>query len=303
MSRVLVTGATGFVGRRAVELLREQGHEVHAVARTQGLPASGVTWHTADLLDAAAANEVVQAAGATQLLHFAWYAVPGKFWSAAENERWVGATLGLLESFASAGGTRAVMAGTCAEYRWDGELLDELSSPIEPSTLYGRCKAATLGEATRIAAEHGVSLAWGRIFFMYGPAEHPSRLVASVARGLLRGERVPTTKGSQVRDFLHVDDVAGAFAALLESGVQGPVNIASGLPSTVREIVTLTASAAVGLDRVDFGALPMRAEDPARILGDPVRLTDEVGFRPTISLAEGLGATVDWWREHLTDEV
>jgi len=302
VSRVLVTGATGFIGRRAVGLLCEQGHVVHAVARTPGAPAPGVTWHTADLLDPAAANRVAMTAGASHLLHFAWYAVPGKFWTAAENERWVDATLHLLGAFATEGGVRAVMAGTCAEYRWDSELLQELSSPIEPSTLYGRCKAATLSDATRLAAERGVSLAWGRIFFMYGPAEHPSRLVASVARGLLRGQRVPTTEGSQVRDFLHVDDVAGAFERLLDSRVEGPVNIASGLPSTVREIVTLTAAAAGGLDRVDFGALPMRAADPARILGNPARLRDEVGFRPQIPLAEGLGATVEWWREQISDQ-
>jgi nucleoside-diphosphate-sugar epimerase len=193
------------------------------------------------------------------------------------------------------------MAGTCAEYRWDSAQLQELSSPIEPATLYGRCKAAAHSGATQLAIEHGISLAWGRIFFLYGPAEHPSRLVASVARELLRGERVATTEGSQVRDFLHVSDVAGAFATLLESQVEGPVNIASGLPCTVKEVITLIAAAAGGLDRVDFGSLPMRANDPARIVANPTRLSDEVGFQPRITLADGLGATVDWWREHITD--
>ncbi len=72
------------------------------------------------------------------------------------------------------------------------------------------------------APELAIELAWGRVFFLYGPGEAPGRLVASVARALLAGERAATGDGTQIRDFLHVDDVAGAFAALLDSDVTGP---------------------------------------------------------------------------------
>jgi nucleoside-diphosphate-sugar epimerase len=302
MSRVLVTGATGFIGRRAVTVLRDHGYEVHAIARRPDPSCRGITWHRADLLEPRAATDVAFAARASHLLHLAWYAVPGLFWTASENERWVTASLRFLDAFATAGGERAVMAGTCAEYGWDGEPLDERHSAIAPSTLYGRCKDATRRAASELADRRGISLAWGRIFFVYGPGEHPSRLVSSVARALVRGERVSTTEGSQVRDFLHVDDVARAFAQLLESGVEGPVNIASGEPRTVREVVTLIATAAGGLDRVDFGALPIRTGDPARIVGNPTRLTTEVSFRPAIALPDGLAATVGWWRESIAQE-
>ena len=132
--------------------------------------------------------------------------------------------------------------------------------------------------------------------------EHPDRLVASVASGLLRGERVATSEGSQVRDFMHVDDVAGAFVTLVEGEVQGPVNIASGQPTTVRDVITLVAEAAGGLDRVDFGALPMRAGEPSRIVGAADRLQAEAGFGPRIGLAAGLTATVEWWRAQVARE-
>ncbi len=297
MTRVLVTGAAGFIGRRATALLRDRGHEVHAVGRATGQRVSGVTWHAADLLDPCAPSRVVRAAEATHLLHLAWYAVPGLFWTAPENDRWVDASLRLLDAFLEAGGQRAVMAGTCAEYRWEGQVLHERTSAIEPATRYGRCKDATRRAAAQIARGRGASFAWGRIFFLYGPHEHPSRLVPSVARGLLQGQQVPTSDGWQVRDFLHVDDVAGAFVRLVEGDVEGPINIGSGKPATVKEVITLVAQAAGGLDRVNFGALPMRDGEPAHIVADVGRLLDEVGFRPEIGLADGLTTTVDWWRQ------
>jgi nucleoside-diphosphate-sugar epimerase len=297
VTRVLVTGAGGFIGRRAVAALVASGHDVHAVGRSAGAEGPGVTWHVADLVAPGEAEGVTAKARAEALLHLAWYAVPGRYWTAPENEAWIGASLRLLRGFAAAGGTRAVLTGTAAEYRWGGELLSETGTPLDPATLYGACKHATHVAARAAAAQLGIGLAWARVFFLYGPEEEPGRLVADVARRLLAGERVATTDGTQVRDFLHVDDVAGALAALLASDVCGAVNVASGRPRSVRDVITAVATAAGGLDRVDFGALPQRPGDPPRIVADVGRLRDEVGFAPAVELEEGVAATVRWWRE------
>jgi len=296
MSRILLTGASGFIGSNALELLLADGHEVHAVARRSGAPREGVVWHERDLLAPGSPEQLARTVGAEQLLHLAWYAEPGRFWSAPENERWIDATLRLLRAFGEAGGGRAVLAGTCAEYAWGDELLSEDSTPLAPGTLYGACKHATHIAAAAVAEELGVSLAWGRIFFLYGPGEEPGRLVSDVARGLLRGEDVPTTEGLQRRDFMHVRDVAGAMVALLLSQVDGAVNIASGEPVEVREIITLIASQARAADRVGFGALPQRPGEPEVIAGDPRRLRDAVGFHPAVGLQQGIAETVGWWR-------
>ncbi len=303
MSRVLLTGASGFIGAHAVDALLARGYEVHAVARQAGGPREGVVWHEADLLEPDAAERLAREAHASRLLHFAWYAVPGSFWSTRENERWIDASLRLLRAFGEAGGRRVVMAGTCAEYRWGAEVLREQdtplgeATPLEPATLYGACKHATHLACTAVAEQLGIPLAWGRVFFLYGPGEHPGRLVSSVTRGLLAGEEVPTTDGHQKRDFMHVGDVAGAFAALLDSPVTGAVNIASGEPVAVRDVVTLIAQAAGGLERVRIGELPSRAGEPDVIGGDTRRLSEEVGFQPAIGLEQGVSETVAWWRE------
>jgi nucleoside-diphosphate-sugar epimerase len=302
VTRVLVTGASGFVGAHAVDALLAGSHEVHAVARRGGAPRDGVVWHEADLLERGAAERLTAAAKASALLHLAWYAVPGSFWAAAENERWIDASLRLLRAFGAAGGRRAVMAGTCAEYRWGVDVLRERDTPsgpataLEPATLYGACKHATHIAATAVAEQLDVSLAWGRIFFLYGPGEPTGRLVSSVVQSLLAGEEVATTDGHQRRDFLHVADVAGAFATLLDSPLTGALNIASGEPVPVRDIVELIEQAAGVPGGVRFGALPTRPDEPDVIAGDAQRMREELGFRPIIGLEQGLAETVAWWR-------
>jgi nucleoside-diphosphate-sugar epimerase len=148
-----------------------------------------------------------------------------------------------------------------------------------------------------LAERADLSLAWGRIFFLYGPREDPRRLVASVARALVASERASTSAGTQRRDFLHVDDVARAFAALLDSDVGGAVNIASGEAVTVRSIAEQLARASGRPDLLKVGALADRPDDPPIIAADVGRLRGEVGFRPSFSLEDGLAATVSWWRD------
>jgi nucleoside-diphosphate-sugar epimerase len=297
--RVLVTGASGFIGRRALGALSRRGFEVHAVTRG-GAPGDApdeVAWHAADLLDGAARRGLLEAIGASHLLHLAWYAESGSFWSARENAPWVAATVGLVDEFAAAGGRRAVLAGTCAEYDWSAPQPLAEDAPLRPATYYGICKDATRRVVAGLAEQDGIGLAWGRIFFLYGPREDERRLVASVARALVAGERAPTSAGTQRRDFLHVDDVAGAFAALLDSAVLGAVNIASGEAVEVRRIVEELGRAAGRGELLDVGALPARPDEPAELAADVTRLHDEVGFVPRIGLERGLRETLAWWRD------
>ena len=151
--------------------------------------------------------------------------------------------------------------------------------------------------AEAVARQLGVSLAWGRIFFLYGPGEAPARLVHSVARGLLNGEQVPTTDGLQLRDFMHVRDVASAFVALLSGDLRGAVNIASGQAVAVGDLVRLIARETGGVEGVRFGALDRRAGEPERIVADVERLRDAVGFTPATGLREGVAETVAWLRD------
>jgi nucleoside-diphosphate-sugar epimerase len=292
MSRVMLTGATGFIGRHTLVALAEAGHEVHAVARKCGPELNGVTWHEVDLLEGC---EVVGETEPEILVHLAWYAEHGKFWASPENVRWVEASLALLRAFAAVGGGRAVMAGTCAEYEWSREVYAEDAS-LRPATLYGAAKHGLHTVAAAYAEQAGLSLVWGRLFFLYGPDEAPERFVPSLVRRLLAGEPAPMTAGTQRRDFLHTADAGAAFAALAVSEVVGPVNVASGEAVLLCELAARIERRVGGPELLQVGARPMPEGEPPALVADVTRLRREVGWSPAIGLDDGLDGVIEWWR-------
>lgn len=298
MNRVLVTGASGFIGRWALPALERRGYEVHAVDLHPAPPGTvGATWHVADLHDRGAVQKALDAVRPTHLLHLAWYVVPKRFWASPDNLDWIGTSLHLVRAFREAGGERAVIAGTCAEYDPDQGWCSEAVTPLAPNTLYGTAKDALRRVVEAYAKESGLAWAWGRIFLLYGPNEHPDRLVPAVARAVLRGEPTRCTHGNQVRDLMHVEDVADAFAALLDApAVHGPVNIATGHAITLRNVVHTVARAASAPELARFGDVPAPAGESPFLVADVRRLRDEVGFTPRHQLATGLKEVVEWWR-------
>jgi nucleoside-diphosphate-sugar epimerase len=298
MKRVLLTGAGGFIGRQCLSFLVNAGFEVHALSRTPRDNAHNVHWHTLNLLDEGSPERIVGDVQPTHLLHMAWYAEPGRYWTALENFHWVRASIALLDAFATHGGRRVVMAGTCAEYDWRYGWCSEGVTPTAPTTVYGTCKHSLREMLEAYCRERGLSCAWGRIFFLYGPHEHPSRLVSYVARSLLAGELARCSSGEQFRDFLHVEDVAGAFAAILGSEIQGAVNIGSGVPIAIKAVVQAIGEKIGASDKISLGAQPLAKNDPPLLVADVGRLSGEVGWYPKWSLSEGLDATIDWWRTY-----
>jgi nucleoside-diphosphate-sugar epimerase len=225
----------------------------------------------------------------------AWYAAPGKYWTAPENVDWVAASAALARAFERAGGERFVGTGTCAEYApTDGDC-DERTTPLEPSTFYGTCKLA-VHRIVGALARGRFSSAWGRMFFLYGPHEDPSRIVPSVITSLMEGREALCTAGTQVRDFLYVDDVGDAFAALVASDVEGAVNIASGRPVRLADVVMEIARQLDAVDRVKLGARPMPPGEPPAIRAATSRLRDEVRWAGGRDLDRGLADTIAWWR-------
>lgn len=303
MSRVLVTGASGFVGQQLLQRLLDAGEDVHALS-SRPAPLRGdrsVHWHKGDLLDPTSIGPALAEVRPERLVHLAWYVSHGAFWSAVENVEWVEASLRLLRAFAGAGGRRALIVGSCAEYEWGGrDDLDEQDSELRPASLYGVCKDGLRRVAAAYALEAGFELAWGRLFFLYGPHEQPDRLVPAVIRALLAGERIATTAGTQVRDFMHVDDVAAALAAVLSSDVSGAVNIGTGRAASIGDVLDLIGELTGAGELIERGARPTAPAEPARIVASVERLSQQVGFRSQVALEQGLASTIEWWRGRAT---
>jgi nucleoside-diphosphate-sugar epimerase len=308
LKRVLLTGAGGFIGRSSIAPLERLGFEVHAVfsenSERRDAASEGTFSHVADLLNESKVDALLANVAPTHLLHFAWIATPGIYWRSPDNFRWLAASQHLLRGFRARGGRRAVMAGSSGEYDWSkAGVCNESSSPLADEstalTPYAACKIALQKSLAQFSREENLSSAWGRIFFQFGPHEHPERLVASVIRHLLKEQEAPCAHGRQVRSFLHVADVGAAFAHLLDGEVQGPVNIGSDERVSLAELINRIALQIGRPDLVRLGARSAPGDEPPLLVPDIKRLRDEVRWRPHLSLNAGLRDTIAWWRGQL----
>lgn len=286
--RVLVTGASGFVGRYCLAALAQKQVEVHGLGRTEPGLDLPVIWHAQDLHDTAGTESLIRELQPSHLLHLAWYAEPGKYLHASENLRWVQSSLALFQMFQRSGGQRVVSAGSCLEYDLQAGYCSELTTARQSSHLYGNCKHALhlMGEAW--GRQMGISFAWAHLFYLYGPGEAPNRLVPAVFNAILAGETIKCSHGRQIKDFLHVQDVAEALVAVLLSELQGAVNIGSGQPISVRELVFKQIAVSGQEAEVDFGAYPSSPFDPPFMVANTERLSQELRWQPKIALEKGL---------------
>lgn len=299
---MLVTGPSGFIGSQVVRGLVADGHDVIALARPQSslerlADVEGrfavKRWEPED-------GTLAGALGSWRpdgCIHLAWYAVPGKYLDAPQNVDSMVYAIRLLDELARAGCGHVVMTGTCAEYDADTGYLRE-DSPTRPSTLYAAAKLATGLVCGQRASQVGVGFSWARVFYLYGPHEDSRRMVPSLIRALLEGVEFPATAGDQVRDYLHVEDVAAALCKIALNGVGGTYNVCSGEPITVRRFMMEVARTVGRPELVRFGALAPGGWQPAFVCGDNERLRS-IGWEPGHTLNEGIADTVAWWKDQL----
>jgi len=291
-AKILLTGATGFIGRHVLQNLVSQPVEIHTVSRHPLATATTHhTHHILDLLDQQATSALVAEIRPTHLLHLAWDVTHGTFWTSATNLDWVAASLHLYRAFAAHGGCRLAITGTFAEYDWSREILDESETPCLPTTLYGQSKHALHTLLATAAKQDNISLAWPRLFMLYGPQEHPNRFIPSIARALLAGRPATVQNGAAIRDFLHVKDAARALANVLLSPHEGPINIASGTPISLAQIAAQIASLT---NRPDLLTV---CQGPASKLTASARRLAGLDFVPDYTLDTGLEEIVEDMRK------
>jgi nucleoside-diphosphate-sugar epimerase len=229
--------------------------------------------------------------------HLAWYAVPGVYLDGLENLSAIQASIGLARLLERAGCQRFIGVGTCFEYDTRGGYLSE-ESPVRPESVYAASKLALQLVLEQVSAVSRLRYAWARLFYLYGPMEHPARLVPSVIRALLNDQPAAVTLGQQVRDFLHVQDVASALCDIASSALDGVVNIGSGEPVTVAEVVSKLACILERAELVDWGGRPYHPREPMFICANAQRLM-ATGWRPSYDLETGLADAARWWRTQL----
>ena len=299
--KVFVTGASGFIGAHVMQNLLAKGHEIAALVRSldradrlrpikNRFEAIEGTLEDADLLAA-----FLTVFRPDACIHLAWYAEPGLYLHSERNLQSLNASLALFQTLMKAGCPQIVAAGTCFEYDTDfGNLREE--TPERPASMYAAAKLSCFLLGSEMAKQSGVRFAWGRVFYPYGPQEDERRLVPSAIKSLLQNKPFHASKGEQIRDYIHVLDVATAFCTLLEKEANGIFNISTGIPVSVREVLTTIARLMERPGLLELGKLLPRKWEPPFICGENSRLK-RLGWRPFFSLQDGLSDAIHYLQE------
>jgi nucleoside-diphosphate-sugar epimerase len=297
----LVTGASGFIGAHLVARLLAEGRHVTVLARsTSVLPAEWrerVRILASDDFRESRLRRLLNTRVET-VFHLAAYGVKPNHRDIDEILRINVELPAALVRLCAEWGARMVMAGTFSEYRSPSTqalLLED--SPLEQGKLYGSSKAAGGLMASAIAHSSGVGFRLLRLFKVYGAGEAPHRLLPALYRGLSKHERVAISAGTQVLDFVYIDDVVEAMlraeAHSRDNCGAATWNVATGRAHSVREFAEHVATAMnVDASLLGFGAIDMRKDDEPWLVGSPDLLRSALGWQPSIGLEEGIRAAV-----------
>ena len=273
----LLTGATGFVGRQVLRALGDKGAHVRLVVRHdkqlelanyEGVESVVLSL---DLFAEDASWWANVCRGVDTVIHIAWYAEPGRYLESDKNLDCLIGTLQMAKGAVKAGVKRFIGVGTCFEYELSERLLS-VETPLQPLTPYAGSKAAVFMSLSQFLPKQGVEFAWCRLFYLHGEGEDARRLVPYLRTKLSAGESAKLTSGAQIRDFLDVREAGQMIAETALGHLQGPVNICSGIPITVRQLAEQIADEYGRRDLLDFGSRPDNLIDPPCV----------VGVRPTL---------------------
>lgn len=309
-SKIIVSGATGFIGSHCLKQLLDAGFEVHALTRSlpsqdskrQLLQHPALFWHAVDLQNHANVQVLVHSISAQLLMDLAWDTTPATYLHDFNNLNWIQSSLNLTRCFIASGGQRILGCGTCAEYDWSAGYLTEYNTPYKSGTLYSASKIALRQLTSQICKDAKTSFVWVRPFFVHGPHEHHSRFVPQLINNAIQNKvlQMPP-QAHRVRDYLPIQEAANAIVACLLSQQEGDFNIASGqaiMLSDLAKTIAFEVGNVLGqkIELLGMAQSSVNTVDDF-VVGNTFRLNTLVGWKPSGDVSSGLRETVRWWHE------
>jgi nucleoside-diphosphate-sugar epimerase len=300
----LVTGASGFLGSHLVRKLVDEGHEVAALVR-----ASSDLWRIqpvvnhvrfiySSLADIPTAANAIADFRPDTVFHLAWTGGNSSKFANDDAQIFdnIPGSLNLLRIAHQAGASRFVYLGSTVEYGTYQIPVRETDIP-QPFNLYGQAKLAVMRLSEALCAQYGMKFAGVRLFWAYGPMDDKLRMIPSVITKLLNRERPSLTAGTQIWDFLYVEDAVRALLALASCQYDSSIfNLGSGVPVSIRDVVLQIRKQIDPSLEIGFGEVPFAPNQVMHLEADISRLKAATGWVPQTSLQDGIRRTVEWYR-------
>lgn len=292
--RILITGATGFLGHAITRTLLERGHGCAALVRgevvaTRLAPLSQkLTIIKGDLFAPESYRECVKRYAPDALVHCGWRGVVGAASNDIDQFENVPAAAHLFENAVDAGARIIIGVGSQAEYGPRSGIVRE-EDLAKPSTLYGVAKLSVNLALAALAARRGIRCVWTRVFSLYGPGDDGPWLIPSLIRSLHAGKAPELTACEQIWEFTHVMDAASAHVALLEcEAATGVFNIGPAAPAPLRDIVLMLRDRMAPSIEPLFGKTPYQLDQIMHLEADISRIRAVTQWSPRVPIEQGL---------------
>lgn len=280
--RILITGASGLIGKESISYLDRDKYDIWAIS-SKDKKDDKINWIKCDLFDLEKLKEVFDDIKPEYLLHFAWI-TGGDYLTNEKNLLYKNSSEKMLAFFKENGGKRAIYAGTCFEYDLRGEILKE-SSPLKSNNLYEKTKNDLRDFCINYSKTNNLSFGWGRIFYVFGHNEKPSRLTASIIENLKNNNEFNLSAPNNFLDYMYTKDIARAFISFLESDYSGCCNICTGKGILLKDYA-LAIQNLMGKE----GLIKFDINKPAflNVVGDNTILKNIIKFKPEYDVYSGL---------------
>ncbi len=309
--KVLVTGVSGFIGSHLARRLVKEGAEVHGLVRPssklwriQDLK-NRIELHYADLTDFKSINRIVQDVRPQKVFHLAARVDVSRSFAVMDEmvEVNIKGTVNLLRALNETNYDCFINTGTCEEYGDNPVPFREEQAP-NPVSPYSASKVAATTFCQMLCKTMGLPIVILRPFLTYGPGQESNMLIPSLIKSVARGEAFKMTEGKQTREFNYVDDIVDGFirAATTPADIGEIINIGNGLEYEIRDVVAMVLKLLNSQARPEFGALRYRPGETWHFYCDNTKAKQILGWKPGVSLGDGLKMTIDWFQKHRAQE-
>jgi nucleoside-diphosphate-sugar epimerase len=288
--RILLTGPTGFIGAAFTRLALSRGHSVAGlIIPSEQIPAHlpphpNLSW-LRGTLDEVPWSDLEQFK-ADVCVHTAWVTAPGVYLESPDNYKFLESSIRFIRKVNALGTNHIVSLGTCIEYQVSNQKLSEDTSPVVPTTTYSKCKNELRQTLEADARSRGFDACWARVFYPYGPREHPSRLCTAIIQKFSRGEKMILKTPDSTKDYIFIEDLAEALLTVVEKQFTGTINLGTGIGISVREIAH-TIGKLMGKEDLVGEVSPPEIDPLGYIVSDNSRLL-ELGWTPKYDLNTGI---------------